>query len=81
MVIRHDEFDMIRAVKIIAIISLVLLPVYNSYAQPVWVKGTPSVVTTGALSITLNYGTDRIGTVYIIVYNYNNNKYFNFFSW
>jgi len=63
---------MIRAVKIIAIISLVLSPVYNTYAQPVWVKGTPSVVTTGALSITLNYGIDRTGTVYIIVYNYNN---------
>jgi len=63
---------MIRVVKIIAIISLVLSPVYNTYAQPVWVKGTPSVVTTGALSITLNYGIDRTGTVYIIVYNYNN---------
>jgi trimeric autotransporter adhesin len=63
---------MTRSVKIIAIISLGILPVCKTYAQPVWVKGTPSVVSTGILSITMNYGTDRIGTVYIIVYNYNN---------
>jgi gliding motility-associated-like protein len=63
---------MIRLANILAVISLVLLPVYNTCAQPVWVKGTPSVVTTGALTITLNHGIDRTGRVYIIVYNYNN---------
>jgi gliding motility-associated-like protein len=30
------------------------------------------VPSTGPLTITLNYGIDRIGTVYAIVYNYNN---------
>ena len=63
---------MTRLAKIVAVISLVILPVYNTYAQPVWVRGTPSLVSTGALSITLNHGLDRTGSVYIIVYNYNN---------
>jgi trimeric autotransporter adhesin len=63
---------MIRTVKIIAIILLALFPVGNTFAQPVWVKGTPSVASAGTLTITMNYGLDRIGTVYIIVYNYNN---------
>ena len=63
---------MIRLVKIIAIISMVFSPVCITYAQPVWVNGTPSVVTTGPLSITLNHGIDRTGRIYIIVYNYNN---------
>jgi gliding motility-associated-like protein len=58
--------------KLIAISSLMLLSVFETYAQPVWVKGTPAVASTGPLSITMNYGIDRIGTVYIIVYNYNN---------
>jgi len=63
---------MTRSVKIIAIISLGILPVCKTYAQPVWVKGTPSIISAGSLSIAMNYGTDRVGTVYIIVYNYNN---------
>ena len=58
--------------KIFAVFSLVILPVSEIYAQPVWVAGTPVVASTGPLSITLNYGLDRVGTVYIIVYNYNN---------
>jgi len=63
---------MIRTIKIIAIILLALFPVGKAFAQPVWVKGTPSVASAGTLTITLNYGLDRVGTVYIIVYNYNN---------
>lgn len=59
-------------VKIFAVFSLVLLPVFETYAQPAWVTGTPVVESTGPLSIIVNYGLDRIGTVYIIVYNYNN---------
>lgn len=63
---------MIRAFKIPVLISLMFLSVSEIHAQPVWVAGTPSVASTGPLSITLNYGLDRTGTVYIIVYNYNN---------
>jgi gliding motility-associated-like protein len=58
--------------KIFSIFSLVLLSAHETYAQPVWVAGTPVVASTGPLSITINYGLDRVGTVYIIVYNYNN---------
>lgn len=41
-------------------------------AQPVWVTGTPVVNSTGPVTIDLGYGLDRTGTVYVIVYNYNN---------
>lgn len=61
-----------RLFKFIAIFSLILISVIETYAQPVWVKETPVVVSTGSLSITMNYGIDRIGTVYIVVYNFNN---------
>lgn len=63
---------MSRLVKIAVIIIMALLPVQIVRAQPVWVKGTPTVASTGPLSITMNYGLDQIGTVYIIVYNFNN---------
>ncbi len=59
-------------IKFIAIFSVLLLSVIETYAQPVWVKGTPSVASTGPLSITMNYGINVTGTVYIVVYNYNN---------
>ncbi|NSW94507.1 MAG: hypothetical protein HPY62_07350, partial [Bacteroidales bacterium] len=39
---------------------------------PQWVPGTPSVASTGPTTITLNHGIDRVGTVYIIVFNFNN---------
>ena len=58
--------------KIIAIASLVFLAVIKANGQPVWVRGTPSVASTGPLSITLNYGIDKIGTVYVIVFDFNN---------
>jgi gliding motility-associated-like protein len=61
-----------RFVKFFAILSVLLLSVTETYAQPVWIKGTPSIVSTGPLSITLNYGINVIGTVYIVVYNFNN---------
>ncbi|MFZ0280989.1 MAG: gliding motility-associated C-terminal domain-containing protein [Bacteroidales bacterium] len=58
--------------KIIAVTALALLSVFNVMAQPVWVNGTPSVSATGPLSITLNYGLDRPGTVYILVFDFEN---------
>ena len=65
-------FNMKGFVKFIVIFSLMLLPVTTTYAQPVWVKETPAVASTGPLSITMNYGINVTGTVYIIVYNINN---------
>lgn len=41
-------------------------------AQPLWVSGTPVVTSTGYLTINMNYGINVEGTVYIIVYNFNN---------
>lgn len=52
--------------------TLILLPAIKLVAQPVWVQGTPVVESTGPVSITLNYGMNMTGTVYIIVYNYEN---------
>jgi len=63
---------MTGSAKIIIVASLVLLSVFDTMSQPVWVTGTPSVPSTGPLTITVNYGIDRIGTVYAIVYNFNN---------
>lgn len=63
---------MIRVFKLVVLITLMFLSVSEIHAQPVWIAGTPSVASTGPLSITLNYGLDRVGTVYVIVYNYNN---------
>ena len=67
-------FDMKGFVKLVSVYSLILLPVTATYAQPVWVKETPAVASTGPLSITLNYGINVTGTVYIIVYNTNNTE-------
>ena len=58
--------------KIITIISFTFLGVLEATAQPVWVRSTPSVLSTGTLSINLNYGIDRTGNVYVIVFGYNN---------
>ena len=63
---------MTRIITILAIILLTFLSVTDINSQPGWVNGTPSVASTGPLSITTNYGIDRKGTVYIIVFNYNN---------
>ncbi|NSW95134.1 MAG: gliding motility-associated C-terminal domain-containing protein [Bacteroidales bacterium] len=63
---------MSNVIKISVIILSFLLIDAELGGQPRWVKGTPSVVSTGQFSITVNYGIDRTGTVYFIVYNYDN---------
>lgn len=64
---------MTLSLKIVFAVSMVLMTMYDLSGQPTWVTGTPSIGSTGALSITLNYGLERTtGTVYVIVYNYNN---------
>lgn len=42
-----------------------------SAQAPNWVAGTPSIASTGPLSITVNFGIDIPGTVYICIWNYN----------
>ncbi len=63
-----------KARRILTLFSLVLLSLSDVLGQaPTWVPGTPTVASTGALSVTINYGiNNRAGTVYIVIYNYNN---------
>lgn len=60
-----------KARQIIMLLSLLLFPAAAITAQPGWVAGTPSVNTTGPTSITVDYGINVPGTVYIIVFNIN----------
>ncbi|HOM41800.1 MAG TPA: hypothetical protein PK064_12905, partial [Bacteroidales bacterium] len=59
-----------RVFRILLIFSLAIFFTGKTYAQPNWVPGTPSVPSTGPLTITTNYGIDVQGYVYIIVYNW-----------
>lgn len=63
---------MARVTKVLGITFMILTSFVNTKAQPAWITGTPSVVSAGPLSITLNYGLKQAGTVYIIVFNYEN---------
>lgn len=49
-----------------------LMLMFDIHAQPHWVPGTPSVMSTGPFSLNLSYGIDVEGTVYVIVYSGNN---------
>ncbi|NMC37082.1 MAG: gliding motility-associated C-terminal domain-containing protein [Bacteroidales bacterium] len=44
---------------------------FDIEAQPRWISGTPSVLPTGPFNISLNYGIDVEGTVYVIVFRGN----------
>jgi len=59
-------------VKICTLASLAMLTGVELLSQPVWISNTPSVVTTGAVTVDINYGIDRTGTVYVIVFDFNN---------
>ncbi len=62
-----------RLGRILAIFSpIIFLAVDKADAQPVWVSGTPSVQAEGSFTLTLTFGIDRAGTVYFIVYNFDN---------
>ena len=60
-----------KAAYSLTFLSLLIFPFAGLEAQPGWVAGTPSINTTGPTSITVNYGIDVPGTVYIIVFNIN----------
>jgi hypothetical protein len=59
-----------RARKIFALFSLAFLSFTVTFAQPSWVAGAPAIPSTGALSITANYGINVTGTIYIVGYSY-----------
>jgi gliding motility-associated-like protein len=61
-------------IKSLSIFLLMIGSVLESDAQPVWIRGTPAVDSTGPLSISISYGIESAGTIYIVVYNYNNNS-------
>ena len=50
--------------------SIFIISSISSFSQPVWVPTTPSIGSAGPLSIPLNYGIDRAGTVYVTVVNF-----------
>ena len=56
--------------KVLTLFSVFILSIATAFSQPSWVAGTPSVASTGPLSITMNYGINMAGRVYIIVINY-----------
>ncbi|MGA1977623.1 MAG: PKD-like domain-containing protein, partial [Bacteroidales bacterium] len=56
--------------KLFTLFSLSILSIASTFAQPNWVATTPSIAKECALLIDVNYGIDRVGTVYIIVINY-----------
>ena len=63
--------------RFFTLISLAFLSLSNILGQaPTWGAGTPSVVSTGPLSVTLNYEINKVGTVYIAIYNFNNPAFY-----
>lgn len=56
--------------RLLTLFSLTILSLASAFSQPVWVPTTPSIPSTGPLTITANYGIDRVGTVYITVVNF-----------
>jgi hypothetical protein len=60
-----------RAKILFTLFSISVFSIVSSFAQPVWILSTPSLGTTGAQTIPINYGIDRVGTVYIVVRNLN----------
>ena len=63
----------IKIRRFFAAFSLSIFSVAGLLSQPVWFPGSgPTIGSTGPLTIPINYGIDRVGTVYIFVLNYNN---------
>ena len=61
----------IKIRRLFTLLSLIIISLSDVLGQaPTWVAGTPSIPSTGALSISVNYGINMVGTVYITVVNY-----------
>ncbi len=61
-----------KARTLLAAFSLWLLSMGSVSGQaPVWFPGTPAIPDVGPLDLTVNYGIDKVGVVYIVVFNYN----------
>jgi len=65
--------NIINSVKIVfRTLFIFLFFTGESYSQPpTWVAGTPSVSNVGPLSVQFNYGLNKPGTVYVIIFNSN----------
>src|SRR5665811_925200 len=59
-----------RTRRLLTLFSFSILSILSTFAQPVWVPTTPSIPSTGPLSISVNYGINVVGTVYISVVNF-----------
>ncbi len=71
--VKHiKDVTRIISLRLITFITLLIFSSKLLLAQPSWVSGTPSVGTTGPLSIPVNFGITQAGTVYIIIFNINN---------
>jgi hypothetical protein len=61
-----------KARNLFVIVPFLLLSFSAALGQaPNWVATTPSIGVTGPLTIPINYGSDRVGTVYIAIENFN----------
>ena len=61
-----------RTIRLLASLLFFFISVEGLFAQPNWVPTTPSIGTVGPLTIPINYGIDRVGTVYVVILNYDN---------
>ncbi len=59
-----------RMKKLLSSLSLFLLFSANSLTQPSWIPGTPLVSYVGPISVSVDFGINEAGTVYIVVWNY-----------
>jgi PKD repeat protein len=71
----HNYYPITKICKnrgiFLAFVILFFLSLPKAHGQaPTWVPTTPSIGTTGPISIPINYGINITGTVYIIVINY-----------
>jgi gliding motility-associated-like protein len=74
--ISHETKRIIRrkARQILAMVPLTLLLNFESLAQPTWIAGTPVIYNISPSSVTIDYGINTAGTVYFIVWNYDNTE-------
>jgi hypothetical protein len=64
--------------KVFLLLSTLFVLFSTLEAQPpTWFPGTPSIASTGPLSITVNYGINKVGIVYIVVFNFDNATAYN----
>jgi len=68
---RNNRPVYITAVKkfILTVFAILCMSGSGLKAQPEWVPGTPSLGSPGPLTIPVNYGINKVGTIYILITN------------